>query len=124
MRTRKEVRDGSNGSADDRKTFDTKTIRLLLVTFISTGGAAAVINYITNPNIELQRRVEVVETLGSQQQLKLANIVGRNRLDEATLSQFIVSHKEETDLKKELLDHKLEDIEKLLVEISEKLDRD
>ncbi len=116
-------REREQSSASDRRTFDAKTIMVSLSLIFGGGGVIGGVNYYTNPNIELQRRIGAVETLGNEQQVQLSNITGKNRLDELTLHQYITSHKEETDLKEQLMDHKLADIEKLLKEISMKLDR-
>ena len=93
----------SDDGYQKRKVFDIKTIIVIMTALFGSSGITGLTSYLTDPNIELQTKVNTVESTLEMRTMRTEN--------------YIKAHDEETQLKQQLIDKEFEHIKELLLEI-------
>lgn len=102
---------------EKRRLFDLKTIIVILTAMFGTGGITGLTSYLTDPNIKIQTKVDVLDTTTRGQELKIADLTGKAQQSTMRMEYYIKSHSDEEQLKQQLIDKEFEHIKELLLEI-------
>ena len=89
-----------NGYAK-RRMLDLKTIQILLMALVGTGGVTGLTSYLTDPNIAVQTKVDKVAVTTQTHELKLSTLSSDAKLKSMRMENYIISHAEEEDLRQQ-----------------------
>lgn len=93
-----------------RRLFDLRTIQILLMALIGTGGTTGIISYLTDPNIRIQSKV-------NEHEIKIVDLNKEVELRTMRMENYVKSHNEKEELRQQLNDKEFEHIKELLLEI-------